>query len=105
MLYPSHYAENTVLNGKNFDAPDKYPHDLMLAALTMGKKSASAAGFSTVRPYLQAFTASYLKAGTWITYGYDQINAQIKAVHEAGYKEWVLWNPSASYPSGKYDGK
>jgi len=104
MLYPSHYALNTVLNGKNFDKPDYYPHDVLFSALTMGSKDASAAGYATVRPYLQAFTASYIGAGNFITYGYEQINAQIKAVHDVGYKEWVLWNPSAKYPAGAYDG-
>jgi len=104
MLYPSHYALNTILNGKNFDKPDYYPYDVLLNSLTMGKKDASAPGFATVRPYLQAFTASYIGEGNYITYGYEQINAQIKAVHDAGYKEWVLWNPSAKYPDGVYDG-
>lgn len=104
MLYPSHYALNTILNGKNFDKPDYYPYDVLLNALTMGKKDASAPGYAAVRPYLQAFTASYIGEGNYITYGYEQINAQIKAVHDAGYKEWVLWNPSAKYPDGVYDG-
>ena len=39
-----------------------------------------------------------------MTYGYDQINAQIKAVQDAGYSEWILWNPAAKYPEGAYDG-
>lgn len=104
MLYPSHYALNTVLNGKNFEKPDWSPYDVLYNALAMGAKDASAAGYATVRPYLQAFTASYIGAGNYITYGYDQINAQIKAVHDAGYDEWILWNPSAKYPDGAYDG-
>jgi hypothetical protein len=29
MLYPSHYALNTVLNGKNFPKPDLSPYDVM----------------------------------------------------------------------------
>jgi hypothetical protein len=104
MLYPSHYALNTVLNGKNFPKPDLSPYDVMYNSLALGAKAASATGYATVRPYLQAFTASYLKAGEYMTYGYAEINAQIKAVHDAGYKEWILWNPSAKYPDGVYDG-
>ena len=104
MLYPSHYALNTILNGKNFDKPDYYPYEVLLNALAMGADEASASGYATVRPYLQAFTASYIGAGNYISYGYEQINAQIKAVHDAGYAEWVLWNPSAKYPDGVYDG-
>lgn len=104
MLYPSHYALNTTLNGKNFDKPDYYPYDVLFNALAMGKKDASVPGYAVVRPYLQAFTASYIGEGNYITYGYDQINAQIKAVQDSGYSEWVLWNPSAKYPDGVYDG-
>ena len=104
MLYPSHYALNTILNGKNFDKPDYYPYDVLLNSLAMGADEASVAGYATVRPYLQAFTASYIGEGNYISYGYEQINAQIKAVHDAGYTEWVLWNPSAKYPTGVYDG-
>ena len=41
MLYPSHYADNTQLNGKTFDYPDLYPHDVMYHALMSGKPAAS----------------------------------------------------------------
>jgi len=104
MLYPSHYALNTVLNGKNFPKPDLSPYDVMYNSLIMGKEAASVEGYSVVRPYLQAFTASYIGEGNYMTYGYDQINAQIKAVQDAGYSEWILWNPAAKYPEGAYDG-
>ncbi len=104
MIYPSHYALDTMLNGKMFDKPDYYPYDVLFAALTMGSDEAAVEGFTTVRPYLQAFTAKYIGEGNYITYGYDQINQQIKAVKDTGYAEWILWNPSASYPSGAYDG-
>ena len=109
MIYPSHYALKTSLNGQFFDKPDLYPHDVVYDALIMGSDEAAVPGFSVVRPYLQAFTASYIgddDAGNpnWMTYSYDQINAQIKAVHDAGYTEWILWNPSAIYPTGAYDG-
>ncbi len=110
MIYPSHYALNTSLNGQNFSKPDFSPHDVVYDALIMGSDEDSVAGFATVRPYLQAFTASYIgkdDAGNpnWMTYGYDQINAQIKAVQDAGLNEWILWNPAAKYPTGAYDGK
>jgi len=104
MLYPSHYALNTVLNGKNFAKPDFSPYDVLFNSLAMGADEASVPGYATVRPYLQAFTASYIGEGNFITYGYAEINAQIKAVIDSGYNEWVLWNPSAKYPEGAYDG-
>ena len=105
MIYPSHYALNTVLNGVSFDKPDFHPHDVIYNALMAGKPVANQENYCVVRPYLQAFTASYMKDGTWKEYKYAEINAQIKAVYDAGYEEWILWNSGASYPAGKYDGK
>lgn len=104
MIYPSHYALNTSLNGKNFDKPDFYPYDVVFNSLTMGKEAAAATGYAHVRSYIQAFTASYIGEGNYISYGYYEINQQIKALEDVGYSEWILWNPAATYPEGKYDG-
>ena len=104
MLYPSHYARPTSLNGKSFDKPDLYPYDVMYNALCCGSAAASQEGYAVVRPYVQAFTASYIGSGNYMTYGYNEINAQIKAIQDAGYTEWILWNPSANYPEGNYGG-
>ena len=52
---------------------------------------------ATVRPYLQDFTATWLKAGNYMTYGPEQVRKQIKAVYDAGYEEWILWNPGNVY--------
>ncbi len=102
MVYPSHYAENTVLNGKTFPVPDQDPYGVLFNAFELGKTAASKEGYATIRPYIQAFTASWVKG--YINYGYDQINEQIKAIKDAGYSEWILWNPGGKYPEGKYDG-
>ncbi len=104
MVYPSHYATNTVLNGKNFDKPDLYPYEIMYNALIMGKDEADQSGFAVVRPYVQAFTASYLGEGKYLSYknNPEPVKAQIKAIQDAGYSEWILWNASADY-SGKYN--
>ena len=51
-----------------------------------------------VRPWLQDFTASWV-AGH-ISYGPEQIRAQIQAVYDAGYEEWILWNASNRYTEG-----
>lgn len=104
MIYPSHYALGTMLNGKTFDKPDLYPYDMLFAALKTGSEKASAEGYSAVRPYLQAFTASYIGEGNYMTYGYTEINQQIQAVYDMGYQEWILWNPGGKYPAGEYKG-
>jgi len=104
MVYPSHYATNTVLNGKNFDKPDLYPYEIMYNALVMGKDEASQNGYAVVRPYVQAFTASYLGEGKYLSYknNPEPVKAQIKAINDAGFSEWILWNASADY-EGKYN--
>lgn len=104
MVYPSHYATNTVLNGKNFDKPDLYPYEIMYNALVMGADEAAQTGYATVRPYVQAFTASYLGDGKYLSYknNPEPVKAQIKAINDAGFSEWILWNASADY-EGKYN--
>ncbi len=95
MLYPSHYADNTQLNGKMFDYPDLYPHDVMYNALISGKTAASAEGYATVRPYVQAFTATWISHH--LNYKVPEVKAQIQAIQDAGYSEWILWNAAANY--------
>lgn len=51
-----------------------------------------------VRPWLQDFTASWVKGH--ISYGPEEIRAQIQAVYDAGYDEWILWNASNRYTEG-----
>lgn len=48
-----------------------------------------------VRPWLQDFTASWVKGH--IRYGPEQIRDQIQAVYDAGYEEWILWNAANRY--------
>lgn len=108
MIYPSHYANSTnngkgtYLNGILFDKPDLEPYKVMYNVLVLGKESTLQPGFATNRPYLQAFTASYLPEGFYQSYGSEQIKAQIKAITDAGYKEWICWNPSANYYNSSF---
>ncbi len=97
MLYPSHYALNTELNGKMFDKPDKYPYDVMYNALMCGKDAASQEGYCTVRPYVQAFTATYIGKDNYLNYTETEIKQEIQAIYDAGYDEWILWNATAKY--------
>lgn len=53
---------------------------------------------ASVRPWLQDFTATWVKGH--IKYGPEQIRAQIQAVYDAGYEEWILWNASNRYTEG-----
>lgn len=53
---------------------------------------------AAVRPWLQDFTATWV-AGH-IQYGPQQIRDQIRAVYDAGYEEWILWNAANRYTEG-----
>ena len=53
---------------------------------------------ATVRPWLQDFTAKWVKGH--ISYGPEEIRAQIQAVYDAGYEEWILWNAANRYTEG-----
>lgn len=106
MVYPSHYANagkgvtmgNGVgqqINGVLFTAPDLHPYDVVKQTLLkIMKRSSVVPGFKAgIRPYLQDFTASYIKDTAYYqTYGAVQIRQQIQAVYDAGYEEWILWN-------------
>lgn len=104
MIYPSHYALGTMLNGAIYDKPDLEPYAMMYGVLMSGRQYSDQEGYSTVRPYLQAFTAAYIGAGNYMEYDYNAINEQIRGLQDAGFSEYILWNAAAEYPSGNYGG-
>lgn len=90
MVYPSLYWPGSL----GVDDPDAEPYAIVRAAMDtavvrMGRTSATRA---TLRPWLQAFTLN------GITYGADEMQAQIQAVEDAGLQEWLFWNPDSEYP-------
>ncbi|MCQ2532156.1 MAG: putative glycoside hydrolase [Saccharofermentans sp.] len=104
MIYPSHYALGTMLNGAVYETPDKEPYAMMYGVLTNGRKYSDQEGYATVRPYLQAFTAAYIGAGNYMEYDYTAINDQIRGLQDAGFSEFILWNAEVQYPNGNYGG-
>ncbi len=102
MVYPSHYAYGQIVNKVKFDIPDHEPYGVVYNTLVKGKNRIEQAGEykAKVRPYLQDFTASWLKLNgkkMYQEYGADQVKQQIKAVYDAGYEEWILWDASNTY--------
>lgn len=104
MIYPSHYALGTMLNGAVYEKPDKEPYAMMYGVLMNGRQYSDQEGYSTVRPYLQAFTAEYIGKDNYLVYDYDAINAQIRGLQDAGFSEFILWNAAVEYPTGNYGG-
>lgn len=107
MIYPSHYGDGNF----GLDHPDLYPYETVLRALQKSSSELAeyGAGKATdseiltrpravVRPWLQDFTATYLKNHK--TYKDDEIREQIQAVYDAGYEEWILWNAANDYHYG-----
>jgi hypothetical protein len=116
MIYPSHYANSSTthysgngkgqsINGTLYSKPDLYPYDVMYNTLMVGQKAiVDQPNYNVaIRPYLQAFTASYLPNGYYMTYDTAAIRAQIKAIRDAGYTEWVCWNSRANYSKASFD--
>ncbi|MDD5900112.1 MAG: putative glycoside hydrolase [Lachnospiraceae bacterium] len=92
MVYPSHYSFG--YGGLKY--PDTKPFQLILMEMKSSVKKLSdipkGEHCAEVRPWLQDFTASYLGAGRYASYGPQELRAQISAVYSAGYDEWLLWN-------------
>ena len=96
MVYPSHYA-NGVFGLK---VPDANPYETVSAAMQGSIEELQGipeAERAAVRPWLQAFTATWVSGH--ISYNGTQIREQIQAVYDAGYEEWILWNAANRYSS------
>ena len=95
MVYPSHYADGSY----GIPHPDLEPYKLILKSMEASKAALDAIpedeDKAIVRPWLQDFTASWLKNHK--SYNGKEIKDQIKAVYDAGYDEWILWNGRNKY--------
>jgi hypothetical protein len=99
MVYPSHYAVGQEVNKVKFMKPDFDPYGVVYNSLVKAKNRISQVeGYKAdVRPYLQDFTASWLGKGYYQPYGTEQVRQQIKAVYDAGFEEWILWDAENTY--------
>ncbi|WP_336787099.1 putative glycoside hydrolase [Paenibacillus sp. MMO-177] len=98
MIYPSHYGTGW------FDQqdPDKSPYATIAGAMKDTHKKLDPIGDNKpiIRPWIQDFTASWLGKGHYIKYGPAEVEAQIKALHDAGVDEYLLWNAGNNYSEG-----
>ncbi|MFZ0576103.1 MAG: putative glycoside hydrolase [Psychrobacillus psychrotolerans] len=96
MIYPSHWTSYF-----GIAKPDLEPYRLVQEyAKVENAKLAELETPPVSRPWLQDFTASYLGAGNYQQYGKEEVEAQIKALSEAGIKEYLLWNAGNKYTKG-----
>lgn len=99
MAYPSHYAVGQIVNKVTYLKPDLDPYGVVYNTLAKAKDRISKVDDykAGVRAYLQDFTASWLGKGYYQSYGEEQVKQQIKAVYDAGYDEWILWDANNHY--------
>ena len=93
MVYPSHYSSGAF----GLDVPDREPYQAVLSALSDSRMALSGqeSQHDGVRAWLQDFTATWVEGH--IDYGPEELRAQIQAVYDAGYTDWLLWNAKNSY--------
>ncbi len=106
MVYPSHFPlkfspmRDVVLqNGKTkkifFSAPDLHPYEIIKESLLASDKSS--VDKNKVRPWLQCFSAPWLKDKNWKRYNNADIQKQIDATTDQNYSQCCLWNPAGNY--------
>ena len=90
MVYPSHYPRGSF----GIQRPNAEPYQIIHRAISRARERNEALGITTpehVRPWLQAFTLGQPR------YGAPELEAQKRAVYDAGYEGWVLWSPGSNY--------
>lgn len=92
MIYPSHYGPNLY----GFPVPDQHPYEVVRYALLEAiERNAAQQNPGIIRPWYQAFTASWIQGH--IPYDAKAVSDQIVAGAELGIEEYILWNASNHY--------
>ncbi len=113
MIYPSHYypvsqGGTVVPYWFGLRYPDVNPTVTITGALKDSlKRNAAIENPAIIRPWLQAFTASWLGSrfgsGSYIQYGAAQIRQQIDAAMALGIDEYMLWDAkNENYPPAAF---
>ncbi|MBO8171122.1 MAG: GTP-binding protein [Bacillaceae bacterium] len=97
MIYPSHWGPYNL----GIPKPDLEPYRLVQNYVVKEKeKLFRLENPPTSRPWIQDFTARWLGAGNYKTYGKADVEAQIRALNEAGIREYLIWNAGNKYTPG-----
>jgi hypothetical protein len=89
MVYPSHYPPGSL----DVPHPNAAPYAIVHAAVLRAHERDAKLGLAgeRVRPWLQAFTLGKPP------YGPNEMREMKRAVYDAGYDGWVMWNPGSKY--------
>ncbi len=90
MVYPSHFAKGEY----KIPNPNAAPYAIIKKSLGDTKRRVPK---TAVRPWLQDFSLG-------VRYGEREVRAQIKAAHELGIDEYLMWNAGTRYTWSAYKG-
>ena len=92
MIYPSHYGPKVF----GIPIPNNAPYQTILGSMKLSKKVLDSLDRKpNVRAWLQDFSAPWVAGAR--PYTAADVRAQIDAIYDAGYDEWLLWNASVRY--------
>ncbi len=94
MVYPSHFAAGEY----KIKSPNASPYEIITKSLGDFKKRLPGV---VIRPWLQDFTIHVPKQ-PYVKYGVKEIQAQIKAAHDLGYDDYLMWNAGNRYTEAAY---
>ena len=96
MVYPSHYPAGFL----NLKSPAAEPYQVVKYSMEMAREKvvaaqtlASTTPMAQLRPWLQDFDLGAM-------YTAELVQAQMKAVYDAGLTSWILWDPKVQYTKG-----
>ena len=93
MIYPSHWTSYF-----GIEKPDTEPYRLVTEYAKVENEVLGKLESQPIsRPWIQDFEAPWLYSGPTKQYGKAEVEAQIKALHENGINEFLLWNAGNVY--------
>lgn len=96
MIYPSHWGDEFF----GIYGPDLHPYEVVTAYMDHEKKLfENVENNVRTRPWIQDFTLP-VPSGLYMTYGPNEVQAQINALYNQGIHEYLIWNASGEYTQG-----
>ena len=92
MCYPSHYAHGEF----GIANPNAQPYQIIMKSVGDSKTLIAGVPHCKLRPWIQDFTLGPPH------YGPTEVKAQIKALHDLGINEFLLWNAGCKYTEAAY---
>lgn len=121
MVYPSHYCRYDTgglygniqslfdehpltIKGDHIRKPDMAPYEIVYNSLAIARNRLDAVGMQhvTLRPYLQGFTMTAIRADSRLVYDAKAYQKQIRATTAAGGNGWIFWNAGNVYASDAF---